>query len=98
MSIKVFGITQLKQLQQLDAMDIDFAGLNFYKESQRYMGDKISAQGVRAADFDIKKVGVFVNQNYDEIMKIVNDFQASLKAEPPIPVGTPDPYVPTSRE
>src|SRR6266540_6508801 len=28
MNIKVCGITQLKQLQELDAMDIDFAGLN----------------------------------------------------------------------
>lgn len=31
---------------------------------------------------------------YSPTMKIVNEFQASLKSEPPIPVGTPDPYIP----
>jgi arylsulfatase A-like enzyme len=31
---------------------------------------------------------------YHPVNKIVNDFQASLNAEPPILVGTPDPYEP----
>lgn len=31
---------------------------------------------------------------YHPTMKIVADFEASLKREPPIPPGTPDPYVP----
>ncbi len=31
---------------------------------------------------------------YNPVMKIVADFQASLKKEPPIPPGTPDPYRP----
>lgn len=34
---------------------------------------------------------------YHPVNKIVADFQASLKAEPPIPVGTPDPYVPPKK-
>jgi arylsulfatase len=33
---------------------------------------------------------------YRPIMRIVDDFQASLKKEPPIPPGTPDPYRPPS--
>jgi hypothetical protein len=28
------------------------------------------------------------------LYKLVDEFQASLREEPPIPVGTPDPYVP----
>jgi arylsulfatase len=31
---------------------------------------------------------------YHPLMKIVDDFQDSLQREPPIPPGTPDPYVP----
>jgi arylsulfatase A-like enzyme len=31
---------------------------------------------------------------YNPVMKIVSDFEASLKQEPPIPPGTPDPYAP----
>ena len=33
MNIKVCGITDMKQLQQLDGLDIEFAGLIFYPES-----------------------------------------------------------------
>jgi arylsulfatase A-like enzyme len=35
---------------------------------------------------------------YYPVFKIVDDFQASLKNEPPIPPGTADPYVPPKRE
>ena len=61
MNIKVCGITQLKQLQQLDGLNIDFAGLIFYKDSPRYVGDKIAKEDLKNSDFDLKKVGVFVN-------------------------------------
>lgn len=74
MNIKVCGITSMKQLQQLDGLDIAFAGLNFYKHSPRYAGDKISKEELSDADLDIKKVGVFVNAELDEIMQTVEDF------------------------
>jgi len=74
MNIKVCGITQLKQLQQLDGLDIDFAGLIFVKDSPRYAGDRISKDDLKKADFDLKKVGVFVNAGYDEIMQTVEDY------------------------
>ena len=34
---------------------------------------------------------------YHPVFKIVSDFEASLKREPPIPPGTPDPYVPLKK-
>jgi arylsulfatase len=34
---------------------------------------------------------------YHPTMKIADDFQASLKKEPPIPPGTPDPYQPAKK-
>jgi phosphoribosylanthranilate isomerase len=74
MNTKVCGITQLKQLQQLDGLDIDFAGLIFYKDSPRYVGDKIAKEDLKNSDFDLKKVGVFVNADYDEIMQVVEDY------------------------
>lgn len=74
MNTKVCGITQLKQLQQLDGLDIDFAGLIFYKDSPRYAGDKIAKEELRNADFDLKKVGVFVNADCEEIMQVVEDY------------------------
>lgn len=74
MNTKVCGITQLKQLQQLDGLDIDFAGLIFYKDSPRYVGDMIAKEDLKNSDFDLKKVGVFVNADYDEIMQVVEDY------------------------
>jgi phosphoribosylanthranilate isomerase len=78
MNIKVCGITELKQLQQLDAMDIDYAGLNFYKESPRYVVGKIDGEEISAADFDIKKVGVFVNETMDKIMRTVEEYDLDI--------------------
>jgi phosphoribosylanthranilate isomerase len=74
MNIKVCGITQLKQLQQLDGLDIDFAGLIFDPSSPRYVGDKIKSSDLKNSDFDLKKVGVFVNMDYDAIMEIVEAY------------------------
>ena len=74
MNIKVCGITQFKQLQQLDALNIDYAGLIFYKDSPRYMGDKITGKQIKDADFDIKKVGVFVDPGYSELLDAIDEY------------------------
>ena len=74
MNIKVCGITELKQLQQLDGLDIDFAGLIFYPESPRYVGDKLPKREVKKADFDLKKVGVFVNPEMIDVLDAIDDF------------------------
>ncbi len=74
MNIKVCGITEMKQLHQLDGLDIDFAGLIFYKESPRYIGDKLSKKDVKNADFDLKKVGVFVNPEMIDVLDAIDDY------------------------
>jgi phosphoribosylanthranilate isomerase len=74
MNIKVCGITEMKQLQQLDGLDIDFAGLIFYKESPRYMGKKINGAELKKADFDLKKVGVFVNPELIDVLDAIDDY------------------------
>ncbi len=74
MNIKVCGLTQLKQLQQLDALNVAFAGLIFHKDSPRYVVGKIAKDELKDADFDLKKVGVFVNADYDEIMQMIDDY------------------------
>lgn len=78
MNIKVCGITSMKQLQQLDGLEIDFAGLNFYRHSPDYVVDRISKNELTDADLDIKKVGVFVNADFDEIMQVVEDYNLDI--------------------
>jgi phosphoribosylanthranilate isomerase len=78
MNIKVCGITEFKQLQQLDGLDIDFAGLIFYKESPRYIGDKLSKKEIKSANFDLKKVGVFVNPELIDVLDAIDDYGLDL--------------------
>ena len=73
-NIKVNGITELKQLKQLDGLSIDFAGFDFNEQSPRYIGGKILGKELRGADFDIRKVGVFTDAGYDDMMKIKDEY------------------------
>jgi phosphoribosylanthranilate isomerase len=74
MNIKVCGITTLKQLQQLDGLEVDFAGLIFHKDSPRFAGDKLDAAAVKEYDFDLKKVGVFVNPEMIEVLDAIDAY------------------------
>jgi phosphoribosylanthranilate isomerase len=74
MNIKVCGITQFRQLQQLDGLNIDYAGLIFVKDSPRYIGDKLDKAEVKKADFDLKKVGVFKNPEMIEVLDAIDDY------------------------
>ena len=73
-NIKVNGIVELKQLKQLDGLDIEFAGFDFYYQSPWYIGDKIAGEELRSADFDTRKVGIFVNADFEEIMKTIDEY------------------------
>jgi phosphoribosylanthranilate isomerase len=74
MNIKVCGITQLKQLQQLEGINIDFAGLIFYEKSPRYVGGKIEKIDLKNADFDLRKVGVFVDPEMIDVLDAIDDY------------------------
>ena len=74
MNIKVCGITQLKQLQQLDGLNIEFAGLIFVKDSPRYAGDKLDKEAIKNADFDLKKVGVFKNPEMIDVLDAIDEY------------------------
>ena len=74
MNIKVTGITEMKQLQQLDGLDIDFAGLIFHKESSRYAGGKLNGKEIKKADLDLKKVGIFLNPEMIEVLDAIDEY------------------------
>lgn len=74
MNIKVCGITQLKQLQQLDGLNIDFAGLDFQKDSVRFIDDKIEGRELKESDFDIKKTGVFKDAEMIDMLDAIDNY------------------------
>jgi phosphoribosylanthranilate isomerase len=78
MKLKVCGMTELNQLQTLEELRVDFAGLIFYEGSKRYVGDKVENQKSEIRNLKISKVGVFVNPAKEEIAKAVDDYGLSL--------------------
>ena len=61
-------------MKQLDGLGIDFAGFEFDAKSPWYVGGKIAGKELKDADFDIRKVGVFTDAGYDEIMKAIDEY------------------------
>ena len=78
MKIKVCGNTDLRQLEELDNLEIDYAGLIFYEQSPRYVLKRISGKEVRDLHLLIPNVGVFVNAREEEIRKQIEDFGLDL--------------------
>ena len=75
MKIKVCGITDADQLQQLDEMNIAFGGFIFYPPSPRYVLKRgLTGPLVKRAKIKMAKVGVFVDATYEEVMRQIDDF------------------------
>lgn len=78
MKIKVCGNRDLNQLEELNDLGVDYAGLIFYEQSPRYVLEKLEGKEVRDLKLSIEKVGVFVNASEEEIMKQIEDFGLDL--------------------
>lgn len=73
--LKVCGLTKQDQIQELIAMNTDFLGFIFYERSPRYVLNHLSLEEISTIDHQ-GKVGVFVNEDLNIIVKIVQ--QADL--------------------
>lgn len=67
--IKVCGLTQRHQIQELVQQNIDFLGFIFYKKSPRYALNFLSLEEI-AQITHFGKVGVFVNESLEVIAEI----------------------------
>lgn len=76
--IKVCGMTLPEQVNALDEMGVDLAGFIFYDRSPRYVGAKISPEKMKKIGGRIAKVGVFVNEDYEKLMKTVEDYRLDM--------------------
>jgi phosphoribosylanthranilate isomerase len=78
MNTKVCGITTFKQLQQLDGLEIDMAGMVFIPGSPWYAGDSLDPKEVSKADFDLKKVGVMKNPSLSEALDWIDAYKLDV--------------------
>lgn len=74
MKIKVCGITSIEQLQQLDAIGVDFAGMIFYEKSARFVADKLKDHRAAILGLNLQRVGVFVNAKENSIVQAIKDY------------------------
>jgi phosphoribosylanthranilate isomerase len=72
MRVKVCGITQVEQLNQLPAIGATFAGLIFYPKSPRYVLRHMTTSQIKKEN-NTNKVGVFVNASIEEVLQMVDE-------------------------
>jgi phosphoribosylanthranilate isomerase len=72
MRIKVCGMTQSDQLEQLADVGVNFAGFIFYPKSPRYALRNMTTAQIRKEN-KVNKVGVFVNTEMDGVLQLVDE-------------------------
>lgn len=67
-------MTHIQQVAQLAEIGVNYAGFIFYEKSPRYVAGKIKPEDLKVIDASLDRVGVFVNEGYDKILKAVDEF------------------------
>ena len=73
MRVKVCGMTDIEQVNQLNEMGVEFCGFIFYPKSPRYVFKHMPATSIKKIKSNINKVGVFVNASTEDILQTVDD-------------------------
>ena len=77
LQIKVCGLTQQSQIQELISMNVDFLGFIFYEKSPRYVLHHLSLKEIAEIPH-FGKVGVFVNESIKAIVEITTESQLDI--------------------
>ncbi len=70
LKIKVCGLNDYVNIQEVIQLQPDFLGFIFYPLSKRYF----TLSSLPPISKDVKKVGVFVNPNLEEVLKLVKHY------------------------
>lgn len=90
MKLKVCGMMDEENINQLLALDVDYMGLIFYDKSKRYVQHLSKNLVEEIALSNTVLVGVFVNATEDEILEKSREFQLEyiqLHGEEPVGLG-----------
>ena len=75
--LKVCGLTQQSQIQELISLNVDFLGFIFYEKSPRYVLHHLSLKEIAEIPH-FGKVGVFVNESIKAIVEITTESQLDI--------------------
>ncbi|MBF0492431.1 MAG: phosphoribosylanthranilate isomerase [Deltaproteobacteria bacterium] len=73
--VKICGLTNLEDTLTAIEMGADLLGFNFYPESPRFMDYPLAKTIFQEIPPSIPKVGVFVNEYYQNIIDLVQDLE-----------------------
>ncbi|MBC7494052.1 MAG: phosphoribosylanthranilate isomerase [Flavobacterium sp.] len=74
MKVKICGMKFPKNILEIGALQPDYIGFIFYPKSKRFVGENFSQKSIEKLPKTIKKVGVFVNESIENILKIQKQF------------------------
>ena len=78
MKIKICGMRDAENIAAIAALPIDFMGFIFYEKSTRYVDTEPTVFSKYSRLKNIRKVGVFVNENIENIIEKVIDYQLDV--------------------
>lgn len=76
--VKVCGMTLPEQVNALEDLGVELAGFIFYPKSPRFVRNKISPEKMKKTGGRIGKVGVFVNEDYENLLRTVEEYRLDM--------------------
>ncbi len=73
--LKVCGMRDPQNIQDLGTVQPDFVGFIFYPKSPRYVGEEWDESIAKSIPSSIKKIGVFVNESVEKINLLASKYQ-----------------------
>ena len=71
--MKICGIRSLDDALQCINLGADALGINFWNKSKRYVTRDIVQTWVDKLDPKVERIGVFVNESYENIISLIDD-------------------------
>lgn len=71
LKLKICGLREVENIQQVALVLPDFMGFIFFKESPRYVSQDFEMPSLPSS---IKKIGVFVNESVREVLRISKQY------------------------
>jgi phosphoribosylanthranilate isomerase len=78
MIIKVCGMRDSANIKEIAKIKPDWLGFIFYPKSKRYVGENFNPEIVQLLMPDIQTVGVFVNEDYENLIQLAGKYNFNL--------------------
>ncbi|RXQ93927.1 phosphoribosylanthranilate isomerase [Ancylomarina salipaludis] len=78
MKLKVCGLKNPENIEQISKLDVDFMGFIFFERSKRFVGANLNRSMLNRIPKHIKKVAVFVNERSEDVLWTLKDYEYSF--------------------